>query len=226
MSRKYLCLALARKEEKRGGPPLIGSRVSSQSDNTTYLPFALRIGHRFSIEKKKKKKPFLCVESCQTDGSFFPSLFPSSSTELMLLDVAVTSFLLFEKKEREVTNKLYLENFVQQALECRRITRSGTMVATFGLLLAVSQHNSAKSISSNERRVPILMSFHDHQRPIYTPKRRRSKRRLSPLSFLPSRTLPPRWKAPRRDERGYGGSRGTKKKGGEGGWYKRLDTPL
>lgn len=73
-----------------------------------------------------------------------------------------------------MTNKLYLENFVQQALECRRITRSGTMVATFGLLLAVSQHNSAKSISSNERRVPILMSFHDHQRPIYTPGKRRN----------------------------------------------------
>lgn len=72
-----------------------------------------------------------------------------------------------------MTNKLYLENFVQQALECRRITRSGTMVATFGLLLAVSQHNSAKSISSNERRVPILMSFHDHQRPIYTPGKKR-----------------------------------------------------
>lgn len=73
-----------------------------------------------------------------------------------------------------MTNKLYLENFVQQALECRRITRSGTMVATFGLLLAVSQHNSAKSISSNERRVPILMSFHDHQCPIYTPGKRRN----------------------------------------------------
>lgn len=226
MSRKYLCLALARKEEKRGGPPLIGSRVSSQSDNTTYLPFALRIGHRFSIEKKKKKETFSLCRILSNRRIFFSlslSLFLDGINVIRRRSYKLSSI---RKKRREVTNKLYLENFVQQALECRRITRSGTMVATFGLLLAVSQHNSAKSISSNERRVPILMSFHDHQRPIYTPKRRRSKRRLSPLSSLPSRTLPPRWKAPRRDERGYGGSRGTKKKGGEGGWYKRLDTPL
>lgn len=74
MSRKYLCLALARKEEKRGGPPLIGSRVSSQSDNTTYLPFALRIGHRFSIEKKKKRNLFSVSNPVKLTDLFFLSL--------------------------------------------------------------------------------------------------------------------------------------------------------